>query len=72
MLGQISVVVIFPCNTTTNEYTTPKFLFKASVVALDLDKKDVAVKYLTRIKDEFSTSLEAGKVDALLGKAQAK
>ena len=59
-------------NTTTNEYTTPKFLFKASVVALDLDKKDVAVKYLTRIKDEFSTSLEAGKVDALLGKAQAK
>jgi len=57
---------------TTNEYTTPKFLFKASVVALDLGKNDVAVKYLTRIKDEFSTSLEAGKVDALLGKAQAK
>jgi len=58
--------------TTTNEYTTPKFLFKASVVALDLGKNDVAVKYLNRIKDEFSTSLEAGKVEALLGKAQAK
>jgi TolA-binding protein len=59
-------------NTTTNGYTTPKFLFKASGVALDLGKNDVAVKYLTRIKDEFSTSLEAAKVDALLGKAQAK
>lgn len=58
--------------TTTNEYTTPKFLFKASIVALDLGKNAIAVKYLNRIKDEFSTSLEAGKVDALLGKAQAK
>lgn len=57
---------------TTNEYTTPKFLYKASVVALDLGKNDVAAKYLTRIKDEFPSALEAGKVDALLGKAQAK
>ncbi len=57
---------------TTNEYTTPKFLYKAAVVALDLGKNDVAAKYLTRIKDEFPSALEAGKVDALLGKAQAK
>jgi tetratricopeptide (TPR) repeat protein len=58
--------------TTTNEYSTPKFLYKAAVVALDLGKNDVAATYLSRIKDEFPTSLEVGKVDALLGKAQAK
>jgi len=57
---------------TTNKYTTPKFLYKAAVVALDLGKNDVAVKYLTQIKDEYATSLEAAKVEALLGKAQAK
>jgi len=58
--------------TTTNDYTTPKFLYKASIVALDLGRNDVAVKYLTRISDEYPTSLESGKVDALLGKALAK
>ncbi len=58
--------------TTSNSYTTPKFLFKAAVVSLDLGKNDIAVKYLNRIKDEFSTSLEAAKVEALLGKAEAK
>ena len=57
---------------TTNAYTTPKFLYKAAVVALDLGKNDLAAKYLTQIKEEYTTSLEAGKVDALLGKAQAK
>lgn len=56
---------------TSNDYTTPKFLYKASLVALDLGKKDVAVQYLNRIKEEFPTALEASKVDVLLGKAQA-
>jgi len=57
---------------TTNTYTTPKFLYKAAVVALDLGKNDVAATYLTQIKENYATSLEAAKVDALLGKAQAK
>ena len=57
---------------TTNTYTTPKFLYKAAVVALDLGKNDVAAKYLTQIKNNYASSLEAAKVDALLGKAQAK
>ena len=54
-----------------NEYTTPKFLYKASVIALELGKNDVAAKYLNRINDEYPTSLEAGKVGVLLGKAEA-
>lgn len=57
---------------TTNDYTTPKFLYKAAIVALELGQNDVAAKYLTQIKDDFSSSLEASKVDALLGKATAK
>ena len=57
---------------TTNAYTTPKFLYKAAIVALELGKNDVAVKYLTQVKEDYSTSLEASKVEALLGKATAK
>ncbi len=57
---------------TTNSYTTPKFLYKAAIVALDLGKNDEAAKYLIQIKESYATSLEANKVDALLGKAQAK
>ncbi len=56
----------------TNEYTTPKFLYKAAVVALELSKNDKAVTYLTRIQNDFPTALEISKVEALLGKAQAQ
>lgn len=58
-------------NVGNNEFTAPNFLYKAAVVALDLGKNDVAAKYLLRIKDEFKTSTEASKVEALLGQAQA-
>lgn len=55
----------------TNDFTTPRFLFKAGVAAIDLGKNDIAVKYLTRIKDEFSDSDYAKQVDLYLGRAQA-
>ncbi len=57
---------------TTNSYTTPKFLYKAAIVALSLGKNEEATKYLNQIKNEYSKSLESSKIDALLGKAQAK
>lgn len=56
---------------STNDFTTPRFLFKAAVTAIDLGEDDKAVKLLTRIKDEFSTSDYAKQVDLYLGKAQA-
>ncbi len=53
-----------------NEYTTPMYLFKSGAVALDLGKADKALSYFKRIKDEFSNSTEATKVDVFIGKAQ--
>lgn len=53
-----------------NEYTTPKFLYKSGVTALELDQKDKALKYFQRIKDEFSSSTEANTIDAFIGMAK--
>lgn len=55
----------------TNDFTTPRFLFKAAVAAIDLGKNDIAVTYLNRIKDEFKDSDYASQVDLYLGRAQA-
>ncbi len=55
----------------TNDFTTPKFLLKAAITAISLDKVDVAIQYLERIKNEFPKSVEANQVDVHLGKAQA-
>lgn len=55
----------------TNDFTTPRFLFKAAVAAIDLGKNDVAITYLNRIKDEFKKSDYANQVDLYLGRAQA-
>jgi len=54
-----------------NDFTTPRFLFKAAVAAIDLTKNDIAVTYLNRIKDEYKDSDYASQVDMYLGKAQA-
>lgn len=56
---------------STNDFTTPRFLFKAGVTALDTGSYDKAIQYLTRIKDEFSASEYSNQVDLYLGKAQA-
>lgn len=54
-----------------NDFTTPRFLFKAGVTAIDLGKNELAVKYLTRIKEEYKNSDYASQVDLYLGRAQA-
>ncbi|MCF7561060.1 tetratricopeptide repeat protein [Sabulilitoribacter multivorans] len=53
-----------------NEYTTPMYLFKAGAIALDLGQADKALKYFKRIKDDYSNSTEATKVEVFIGKAQ--
>ena len=55
----------------TNDFTTPKYLYKAGNVALQLERYDDALKYFQRIKDDFSDSTEASNVDVFIGKAQA-
>ncbi len=54
-----------------NEFTTPKFLYKAGIVASQLGKNKEALKYFQRIKDDFANSTEAGNVDVFIGKAKA-
>jgi len=54
----------------TNEFTTPRFLFKAGVTAIETGASDKAIKYLNRIKDEFKDSEYASQADLYLGKAQ--
>ncbi|NRA92469.1 MAG: tetratricopeptide repeat protein [Psychroserpens sp.] len=57
---------------STNEYTTPMYLFKAANVALELGESSKALDYFKRIKEEFSSSTEATNIDVFIGRAEAK
>ncbi|TFG73716.1 MAG: tetratricopeptide repeat protein [Flavobacteriales bacterium] len=54
-----------------NKYTTPRFLYKAGVTALELNQNDKALQYFQRIKDEFATADEARTIDAFIGMAKS-
>lgn len=54
-----------------NSFTTPKYLFKAALTAIKLDKPDKAINYLEKIEKEYSSSDEAKKLAPYLGKAMA-
>lgn len=58
-------------NHNANEFTTPKFLYKAGITALELNQNDKALGYFQRIKDEFSKSDEAQTIDAFIGMAKS-
>lgn len=59
-------------NVRKNTYTTPRYLLKAAVTALQLDKKDKAQELLNRIKEKYPDSAEADKVSVYLGLAGSK
>ncbi|MBC9796052.1 tetratricopeptide repeat protein [Sinomicrobium weinanense] len=54
-----------------NEFTTPKFLFKAGIAAQELSQKDKALKYFNRIKDEYPSSEEGRTIDIYIGKIES-
>lgn len=54
-----------------NDFTTPKFLFKAGLIALDLQQKEKAVKYFQQIKDNYPDSEEGRIIDIYIGKAES-
>ena len=58
-------------NMRKNDFTTPRFLLKASVTAIELGDNDKAVSLLNEIKEKYSTSAEAKNVDLYLGMAKA-
>ena len=47
------------------------YLFKSGTIALELGKADKALANFKRIKDDYSNSTEASKVDVFIGKAKA-
>ena len=58
-------------NRRDNNYTTPKYLFKAAITALELNDAESAIEYLERIEEKYSDSEEAKKIAPYLGKAMA-
>ncbi|QNJ98395.1 tetratricopeptide repeat protein [Constantimarinum furrinae] len=55
----------------TNEVTTPRFLLKAGIAAINLNKPDVALKHFTKIEEEYPNSPEAAKAVIYVGRAEA-
>ena len=58
-------------NANANEFTAPKFLFKAGNTAMELGQKDKAIVHYKKIKEEFPNSEEARTIDIFIGKAEA-
>lgn len=56
---------------STNGYTTPKFLYKAGVTAMEIGQSEKALQYFERIKNEFSDADEASTIDAFIGMAKS-
>lgn len=53
-----------------NELTTPRFLNKAGLVALELGNKSEALSMFNEIKNNFQSSAEASSIEANIGLAQ--
>ncbi len=57
-------------NIRTNQYTTPKYLLKAGITAIQVGKNDKAKALLSRLEKEYPDSSEADNVTAYLGMAE--
>jgi len=53
-----------------NEFTTPIYLYKAGIIALDLGDATKALSYFKSIKADYPKSTEASNIDVFIGKAQ--
>lgn len=53
-----------------NNFTTPKFLYKAGITAVELGMNDKALTYFRRVKEEFPDATEAATIDVFIGMAQ--
>jgi len=57
-------------NMRDNELTTPRFLLKAGITALQLGKQDDAMKHFKKITEQYPDSAEAKKADLYVGQAE--
>jgi len=59
-------------NSSTNDFTSPKFLLKAGNIASSLGKKSIALNYYKRIKEDYSKSSESFLIDIQIEKNSLK
>ena len=59
-------IIRVPCSGRVN----PLYLFKAGETAMELGKFSKAEEYFSRIKDEYSSSVEARSIDIYIQRAQ--
>lgn len=55
----------------SNDFTTPLYLYKAGIVAMELGKTDKALKHFENIKENYPESTEAANIDVFIGKTRA-
>ena len=55
-------------NSSSNKFSSPKFLLKAGNIASLLEKKSLALKYYKKIKVDYPKSIEASLIDIKIGK----
>ena len=54
-----------------NNYTTPIYLFKSGIIALELGKSSIAFDNFKKIKYEYSDSPQAKNIDVYISNAEA-
>lgn len=55
----------------SNSFTTPKFLLKSAITAIELGQGKTAKEHLNTLKEEYPDSPQADKVPVYLGRATA-
>ena len=55
-----------------NNFTAPKFLYKAGITAMELSDNTKALQFFQRIKDDYNTSAEATNIDIFIGMTQSR
>lgn len=55
----------------SNSFTTPKFLLKAAITAIELNQPETAKKHLTTLKETYPDAPETEKVAVYMGRATA-
>ena len=53
-----------------NNYSTPKYLYKASIIGSEIGKNSSSIKFLKRIKKEYPDAVEADMVDIQIGRIE--
>ncbi len=54
----------------SNNFTTPKYLFKAGLLSLKLEKKQAASKFFKKIKSDYPNSKEGEFIDIQISKTE--